>query len=158
MKNIKLAVVCFLAVVIWKEGLKYLTRTSSIEPTGQMIMYFEDKGMQNARVALAQAILETGMFKSKIYKDNYNMFGMKESSRNYDVGSLYGHARYGHKYHSGAHTIKCYDDSILDYIARQKQFGWRGGSDEDYIKFLQTSRYAEDPLYTEKIQFILTII
>jgi hypothetical protein len=79
------------------------------------------------------------------------MFGMKESSRNFDKGAQYGHANY-----------PSIIESIKDYAAWQKQMGWKGGTDEEYIHFLGhlpgNRRYAEDPNYEKKISHFLKII
>lgn len=115
----------------------------------------EKLGIQCPRVVVAQICLETNYLTSRIYKENNNLFGMKESSRNWDVGSNLGHA----KYISPAH-------SLLDYRDWQKQMA-RGRvfkTDEEYIQFLGCLfkdkngcvRYAEDKEYEKKLTNIIT--
>jgi len=87
-----------------------------------------------------QAYHETGGFKSSIFLDNKNYFGMKASSRDYDKGVLHGHALYN-----------SYDDSIRDllqYMAERK-----GGlksfalpSIEAYAQRLKSLNYFEDSI------------
>jgi hypothetical protein len=79
------------------------------------------------------------------------MFGMKESSRKFDEGAQYGHAYYP--------TIV---ESIKDYAAWQKQMGWKGGTNDEYIYFLGhlpgNRRYAEDLKYEKKLNHLLKLI
>ncbi len=114
-------------------------------------------------VVLAQAIHETGMFKSKIYRENHNMFGMKESSRKYDIGTKNGHANYYHVAHSGECNYECYIENILDYRDWQRQMMPLNkiSSNEDYIWYLQNgrpSKYAEDLNYEKKVTYYYKII
>lgn len=87
----------------------------------------------------AQAYHETGSFKSSIYKENKNLFGMKINSRDYDKGERRGHALYYSKL-----------DSIKDYFARQKQFQINYENDEQYVDDTVKSGYAEDKIYKQK--------
>lgn len=108
--------------------------------------------IENGEVVLAQAILETGNFKSKIFKENKNSFGMKYNKRGFAKGTLNGHAYY---------------ENVLDSFYDYK--GWQdniqrihGGemSDEEYLKALNSPykdhrRYAEDLAYTSKLRLII---
>lgn len=87
-----------------------------------------------------QAWHETGGFTSDIFKDNRNLFGMKASSRDYDKGTLHGHAYYN-----------TYDDSIRDILAYMSER--KGGlksfvfdAVEDYASRLKGLNYFEDSL------------
>lgn len=84
----------------------------------------------------AQAYHETGGFKSPIFKENKNLFGMKVNSRKFDKGENRGHAVY--------YSLS---DSIKDYFARQIQFKISFDSPESYIKETFDSNYAEDGNY-----------
>jgi hypothetical protein len=84
-----------------------------------------------------QGYHETGGFDSTIFKDNRNYFGMKASSRDYDKGTVHGHAYYN-----------TYDDSIkdiIDYMSERK-----GGLKSfvldlaGYAKRLKDLNYYED--------------
>ena len=96
-----------------------------------------------ASLVYAQAKHETGNFKSAIFKENKNFFGMKINSRSYDVGENRGHAKY-----------LTHIDSILDYFARQVQFGITYNSDLDYMSQTQKSGYAEDTSYIKKWLYV----
>lgn len=113
-------------------------------------------GIQCPEVVVAQIALETRYLTSKIYKENNNMFGMKESSRNWDIeGGQHGHALYVDRQHS-----------ILDYrewqIQRAKGRVFK--TNEEYIYFLghlwqnedgSWARYATDREYEDKLRIII---
>lgn len=97
---------------------------------------------------LSQAILETGNFKSKAFRNHNNLFGMKYNSRGYAQKSdslIY--ATYDH-----------WTASVFDYAEWQKQ-RYKGGN---YLNFLDSIpigdnyyRYAQDPHYRNKLIKIL---
>jgi flagellum-specific peptidoglycan hydrolase FlgJ len=72
----------------------------------------QGRGLTDEQIAILsdliarQAYHETGGFTSDIFKENKNLFGMKESTRSYDHGVNRGHAVYYN-----------YDDSIRDILA-----------------------------------------
>lgn len=90
-------------------------------------------------VIYTQAKHETGNFGSDIYKEQNNLFGMKESSRDFDKGTRRGHAVFNSKL-----------DSIKDYFARQSQFKINTSNVENYISQTVESGYAEDTSYSVK--------
>lgn len=92
-----------------------------------------------ASLIYAQCYHETGGFKSPIYKENKNLFGMKINSRSYHRGSSRGHALYDSKY-----------DSIKDYFERQKQFKINYNDVHQYIISTVNSGYAEDKTYNKR--------
>lgn len=119
--------------------------------------YLDTMGVAFPKVAICQNVLETGTFSSKVYRENHNPFGMKESSRLFDIGTKNGHANYPHTKHEGSCTISCYRPAIKDYAAWQKVFKVEQNckSDEEYIEYLQHlpggRQYAEDPQYCKKL-------
>ena len=76
-------------------------------------------------VALAQAKLETGYYKSKVCKENKNLFGIKYHKCKYITGDKNNHASY-----------KTYKDNIKCYAHIQKR----------YLKNID-GKYAEAPDY-----------
>lgn len=93
------------------------------------------------RVVLSQMWHETGGFKSKIYKENHNPFGMKWNNRGYALGVLHGHARYSNIW-----------DAIQDYSDWQAKYCPKGiSSEQEYIDWLIRFGYAEDTLYRKHI-------
>lgn len=138
---------------------------------------FEQIGIKFPNVVRAQIALETRWLSSKIYKENSNMFGMKESSRNWDCGTRSGHANYVCSEDNGIVCPKHSTDifylkltprlrSLYDYrdwqAMRFEQAAKKGmkipETEEEYIYFLQHlpggGSYAEDPLYAEKVRHI----
>jgi uncharacterized FlgJ-related protein len=93
-------------------------------------------------IVLAQARLETGAYKSKIFRENHNLFGMKEASRriNTAVGTQYNHAYYEH-----------WRESVYDYAFYQCRYFGSVSSESQYISSLGQS-YAEDPDYVQKLK------
>jgi uncharacterized FlgJ-related protein len=81
--------------------------------------------VMQVNVALAQAKLETGYYKSKVCKENKNLFGIKYHKCKYVVGDKNNHASY-----------KTYRDNIKCYAHVQKR----------YLKNID-GKYAEAPDY-----------
>jgi len=101
------------------------------------------KGYNNISTKLlyAQAWHETGDFKSEVFKENNNLFGMRHPSKRktYSKGSSLGHAVFESHY-----------DSIRDYFERQKYFSITDTTDTDYMAQTVASNYAEDVNYLPK--------
>lgn len=112
----------------------------------------EELGISNSEIVLAQAILETGNFKSQVCRENFNHFGMKFNKRGYAKGTRNGHAWYKNSL-----------DSYLDYKEWQdnaKKVWGQNLTDEQYLHLLDSPykdkrRYAEDKHYTEKLKLII---
>ena len=86
------------------------------------------QNIPHANIVLAQAIHETGNFKSKLCKTHNNLFGIRK-------GNQYK------KYES-------YEHCIADY-KRLFSNRYKGG---DYYNYLLKIGYAEDPEYIQKIK------
>ena len=71
-----------------------------------LLAELKKQGVNFPDVALAQAKLETGHFKSDVFKENNNLFGMKHPSvrKTVSLGSNRGHAKYA-----------TWQDSVKDY-------------------------------------------
>ncbi len=93
-------------------------------------------------IVYAQAILETGNFKSKIFKSNNNLFGMKEAKvrATTNLGTDLGHAMYGH-----------WRESVVDYALFQCAFLTKIKTEEGYYEYLKEN-YAESPNYVTKVK------
>lgn len=91
------------------------------------------KGILFPKIVLAQAVLETGYFSSRVCLEHNNLFGLRRPSD----GSYYHFDRW--------------EDSVTayrDYV----QYKYRGG---DYFAFLNRIGYAEDRNYTFKVKNIV---
>lgn len=121
--------------------------------------YMESIGIQCPEVVVAQLCLETRYLTSRIYKENHNLFGMKESSKDtFCIGTQHGHALYP----SDAHSLLAYRD-----WQRRRFPNRKFESNEEYIYALghlfkrhdgSWARYAEDLDYEKKIKKIINIL
>lgn len=83
----------------------------------------------HAEIVLAQSLLETGNYKSKLAHSHSNIFGMRTSK---------GYKKY-----------KNWSECISDY---KKRISSRLKGGENYYQFLVRIGYAEDPSYTNKLK------
>lgn len=89
--------------------------------------------VKDAKYVLAQAHLESGHFKSKVFKNNNNMLGLYDSK----------HKCY-YKFDKWSDCIKGYVN-MVEYKKREN---------ESHLNFLKRIGYAEDPDYITKVQSI----
>lgn len=89
----------------------------------------EEEGLSNKLFVLAQALLETGHFKSHVCKEYNNLFGLYDSK----------HRDYYH--------FARWEDSVVGY-QQMIQYRYKGGN---YLRFLKNIGYAEDPRYIQKV-------
>ena len=89
----------------------------------------DELGISNKLFVLAQAVLETGHFGSRVCLDYNNLFGLF-NSRSHDYYRFEG-----------------WEDSVVGY-KRFIQDKYQGGN---YLEFLEDLGYAEDPDYTHKV-------
>jgi len=131
---------------------KYSKETEANE-VSRLIEIYEKEGIKFSYVVLAQSVLETNWFRSDIYNESKNRFGMKFNRRGLATKSHRGHAFY----HSDLASLK-------DYAAWQKVVLRMRPceTEEDYLKVLDNlplcrgCRYAEDLEYTEKLRKIMS--
>lgn len=105
---------------------------------------------------LAQGLVETGMFSSKIYKENNNWLGMKCATQRKTtcIGTHRGHALY-----------KSAEDCTYDYYLWQSKYlpkyEEKVGpviTEDQYLEFLKAYNYAEDPEYIFKVKSKLKFV
>ena len=96
-------------------------------------------------IALAQTILETGGYKSKIFKENKNCFGMKQARTRTTLaeGTQHGHAYY-----------KSWSNSVLDYAFWVSTYASKCKTEHQFYQLLDRV-YAEDGSYTKKLKTII---
>ena len=90
-------------------------------------------GLEYPDIIMAQAILETGHFKSYQCRVKKNLFGLMNPS----TGKPF--------------VFNTWQESVLAYKTKV-QYKYREG--EDYYKFLERIGYAEDKQYTSKLKII----
>jgi hypothetical protein len=100
----------------------------------------------NAEPIIQQAILETGWFKSNLFKKYNNLFGMKFANRRKTLatGTEIGHASFNH-----------WTDSVKDYFLwRDYMEKKKGLNITDYYIFLTSVSYATEPNYIRLLKTI----
>ena len=96
-------------------------------------------------IILAQAKLESGHFKSTIFLENNNMFGMKEAKlrANLAKGTNRGHAYY-----------ETWQESVIDYALYYSSYLRSIKTEGEYFEYLRQN-YAEDPTYVERLKSLI---
>lgn len=111
----------------------------SKSPQEGLIEALEYYGVKHPQIVHAQAILETGNFKSDACLTNNNLFGLYDSKNK--------------KYYKFNH----WTNSIEAYI-NMVQYKYQGDSDKppnDYYRFLSNIGYAKDPNYISKLKKVV---
>ena len=105
--------------------------------------YILEKNILHPEIVYAQAVLETGNFTSRIFRESHNLFGMKLPKIRPTVatGERYGHATYCH-----------WKDSVDDYLLWQEM--WSNIETEAVYYTLLQRVYAEDQNYTRLVKTI----
>lgn len=95
----------------------------------------------STKLLYAQAYHETGGFTSKVYKENKNLFGMRQPKKRktFATGTKNNHA-----------IFKTLAASIRDYFLRQKEFNISNQTNDSFIDETVNSGYAEDKKYKSK--------
>lgn len=93
-------------------------------------------GIQHPRIVLAQAILETGWFRSPLCRNRHNLFGLTNPKTG--------------KYYEFNH----WTESVSAYYTKV-QYKYKGGN---YLLWLRDIGYAEDPRYVREIIKVLKTI
>jgi|TARA_B110000908_G_C9943003_1_gene309082 flagellum-specific peptidoglycan hydrolase FlgJ len=96
-------------------------------------------------IVLAQSILETGYWESRIYQENNNLFGMKQARARATTakGTQLGHAYYN-----------SWKESVTDYALYQAAYLNKLRTEKKYLNYLDKN-YAEAKNYDNAL---LTII
>jgi len=102
--------------------------------------------LQHPEIIYAQALLESNNFKSNIFKQNNNLFGMKVASTRPTtaLGLQLNHAYYS-----------SWEESLIDYSLWQASFA-RNLTQEEYLNLLDRM-YAEDKTYKKKLIKLIPI-
>jgi uncharacterized FlgJ-related protein len=120
---------------------------NKIDPfrTDSLKNYLKQLNVKFDDIVYAQAQLETAGFNSKIFRQNNNLFGMKQAMRRTSTnkGEQYGHAYYD-----------TWRESVLDYALYQCKYLSDIKTREEYLQYLKQN-YAEDPNYYNKLLNIL---
>jgi flagellum-specific peptidoglycan hydrolase FlgJ len=113
----------------------------------KFIDMLKDLNVKFPHIIMAQAIVESGLGTSVLFKTNHNLLGMKEAliRTNHHIGSANAHA-----------LFRNWREGVYDYIFWQLYTGGaRLKSDEEYYIFLKESRYAETDNYAETVKNVV---
>ena len=96
-------------------------------------------------IVLAQSELESQHYTSPIFKENHNLYGMKQARirPTTNLGTNRGHAIYNN-----------WRESVVDYAMYSATYLNDIKTEEQYYQYLQ-SYYAEDPNYVPKLRLIV---
>lgn len=110
-----------------------------------LIRLLKDCNAKYPYIILAQAKIESGGFKSKIFKQNNNMFGMRKARQRITTAqsekSTYAYYR-------------DWIDCVYDYLMYQSSVMCTATNEDEYFAKLG-ARYAEDPGYVEKLKQVI---
>lgn len=110
---------------------------------------------------IAQLMLETGYMQSTLSKTGNNLFGFKPCTK-CQVSDDGVHMKFDTKVASLKHMKKYQDKRLRDY---EKTHGFKVTTRKQYLDMLNCMsipkwgdkcfRYAEDPAYTEKLEYLI---
>lgn len=108
--------------------------------------YILELNIKFPHIVLAQSQLETGGYKSAIFRENHNLFGMKVATQRptTNKGEESGHAYYD-----------TWRESVVDYAFYQAKYLSNLKNEAEYLAYLKQS-YAEDPNYIPKLIEIIS--
>lgn len=111
----------------------------------KMIQLMMDLNIKFPHIVMSQSIIETGHFQSKIFKENNNLFGMRQAQTRINTakGTQYNHAYYD-----------TWQESVYDYAFYQSRYLGNIRTEEEYLNYLSRS-YAEDPTYISKVKSLI---
>jgi len=101
--------------------------------------------IKQPHIVMAQSIIETGHWNSKVFKENHNLFGMKQANVRINTasGTQNNHAYY-----------ETWMESIYDYAFYQCRYLSGLRTEAEYYAYLGAS-YAEDPNYINVVKGVV---
>jgi len=119
----------------------------SIDPFSEtkLVEMMVELGIKFPYIPYAQSKLETSNWKSSVFIENHNLFGMKEATRRVSTakGSNKGHAYYD-----------TWRESVYDYAFYQCRYLGNIKTESEYFQYLAAT-YAEDTSYVDKLKKII---
>ena len=109
---------------------------------GKLVQMMKDLNVKYPWIPMAQSMVETGHWKSNIFLENHNLFGMKEAKSRITTssGTQNNHAYYN-----------TWRESVYDYAFYQARYLGSINSESAYYSYLDAS-YAENPNYIAAIK------
>jgi uncharacterized FlgJ-related protein len=111
----------------------------------KMATMLNDLNVKFPWIPMAQSMIETGQWKSEVFLENNNLFGMREAKSRIttSIGTNLNHAQYN-----------SWRESVYDYAFYQSRYLSDIKTESEYYQYLSAS-YAEDPEYVKKVQQIV---
>jgi len=111
----------------------------------RLIEKIKELNLPYPHITLAQAKLETGDYTSKIFKENHNLFGMKEARVRVNLakGTQFSHAYYN-----------TWEESVLDYALWYSSYARKCKSENELFQLLD-NQYAEASYYVQSLKQII---
>lgn len=141
---------CSLILVLFNKQVQHIVDKVIVEheyktnlefTQDSLVAELKDLNIKFPHIVLAQSQIETGHFTSKIFKQNHNLFGMKEAKARVTTakGTKRGHA-----------WFDTWRESILDYAFMQCRY-MKFNNESEYYAYLGKN-YAESPGYVEAVK------
>ena len=111
----------------------------------KLIEKIKELNFKFPHIILAQSYQETGHYKSGIFLENNNLFGMKEAKlrSNLAKGTNRGHAYY-----------ETWQESVIDYALYYSTYLSDIKTEGEYFEYLKQN-YAEDPTYVQRLRALI---
>jgi uncharacterized FlgJ-related protein len=154
--TVSLTVMASLGTFLWTKThiVQTMTEYEKVLLVEEVNQFSEDKmvekikelGFKYPHIVMAQAILETGNFKSPVFQENHNLFGMKEATSRLNLakGTQNNHASYSN-----------WEDSVMDYALWCSTYANKAQSEDEYFQILNSLGYAEDGTYEIKLKEVI---
>lgn len=111
----------------------------------KLVQMLKDLNIKYPHIVLAQSMIETGNWKSKIFLENQNLFGMREAKSRITTaaGTQHNHAYYEH-----------WRASVYDYAFYQSRYLHNLKNENEYFQYL-SANYAENPNYINAVRSLI---
>jgi uncharacterized FlgJ-related protein len=122
-----------------KEMLVINVKANNEFSQSELVDLLKKLNVKFPHIVLAQSKIETGNFRSKIFRENHNLFGMKEAVSRITTaeGTQFNHAYYLN-----------WRESVYDYAFYQNRYLTNVRTESEYYAMLSAS-YAEASNYVE---------
>lgn len=124
--------------------IKESTKENEFSPK-KLRAYILELNIKFPHIVYAQARLETGNFKSEIFKTNHNLFGLKIATRRptTNKGEENNHAYFDN-----------WKECVVDYAFYQAAYLQDIKTESEYLQYLGLN-YAQNPSYVEQLKKII---
>ena len=159
MTFIKGGVILFAVTLAIGFGVVPRAAVTNLTPEEKLIVVREYNGFSESKlvdkikhlnfkfphIILAQSYQETGHYQSSIFRENHNLFGMKQAvlRTNLAQGTNRGHAYY-----------EDWQSSVVDYALYYATYLSDIKTEGEYFEYLRQN-YAQDPTYVERLKALI---